>query len=170
LRALFRVPVWTELRNFGTQPIFKMSYFGVVAIPVLVSFVSSNPLGFEFLKEVSIPLNLKITFFVSFFLSLALITFIVGCPKEYVEKKVDLNASKNLNLILTNADRAVVNVAQDDSEFFVLLNGVGLLHCTAFSVSALGLAFLTQISFLLIPTKITFSLMIAFTEMTSSSS
>ncbi|UYO38023.1 hypothetical protein KQX62_14885 [Rhodopseudomonas palustris] len=117
LRSIFRVPSWVELRNFGNQRIAKASYFALGILPVAIWFVSDNPLKTSWLKDISIPLNIKISFFISFFVALALLIFTVGCPKDFLRKNV-FAGTKNVNLVFGSADRAVVQVAQNEDDFY----------------------------------------------------
>ncbi len=93
------------------------------------------------MTNIIIPLNLKISFFISFFLSIALLVFIVGCPKEFIRKNI-FEGTKNVNMVFGTADSAVVNVAQNEQEFYdealdisklELRATCWLFYCLAFS-------------------------------------
>lgn len=116
LALMFRIPSWVELRNFGEQRIAKISYIALIAIPLGSYFVIENPLRIELFEGSTLPLNTKISFFIAFFFSLALITFAVGCPKEFHRKPMFQDA-KSVNLVLTSVDRTVVNV-EDRQDFY----------------------------------------------------
>lgn len=109
LAFIFRIPSWVELRNFGEQRVAKISYVALVAIPIGSYFVVENPLGTGMFEGVVLPLNIKISFFVAFFFSLALIMFAVGCPKEF-HRKPAFEGVKTVNLVLTSVERTTVNV------------------------------------------------------------
>jgi len=117
IRTVFRVPSWVELRSFGDQRLARISYFALAAIPVVVWFITDNPIHLDWMNGLSIPLNLKISFFVSFFIAIALVLFNVGCPKEFVRRNI-FEGTKNVNMVFGNADRAVVQVSQDDQDFY----------------------------------------------------
>jgi hypothetical protein len=116
LALLFRIPSWVELRNFGEQRIAKISYIALIAIPLGSYFVIENPLQIGLFERATLPLNTKISFFIAFFFSLALITFAVGCPKEFHRKPM-FESAKTVNLVLTSVERTVVNV-EDRQDFY----------------------------------------------------
>ncbi|ALJ36906.1 hypothetical protein D9623_20710 [Azospirillum brasilense] len=116
LALIFRIPSWVELRNFGDQRVARISYVAMAAIPIAAYFIVENPLQLELLRGAKLPLNTKISFFIAFFLSLALLTFAVGCPKEF-NRKPAFEGAKTVNVVLTSVERSVVNV-REDLEFF----------------------------------------------------
>jgi hypothetical protein len=116
LALIFRIPSWVELRNFGDQRIAKISYVALAAIPLASYLVVENPLALKIFEGAALPLNTKISFFIAFFFSLALIMFAVGCPKEFHRKPV-FEGAKTVNLVLTSVERTVVNV-EDRQDFY----------------------------------------------------
>lgn len=116
ITLVFRIPSWVELRNFGDQRIARISYVALAVIPVAAYFIVENPLQIELLRGAKLPLNTKVSFFIAFFLSLALVTFAVGCPKEF-HRKSAFEGAKTINVVLTSVDRSVVNV-REEQDFF----------------------------------------------------
>lgn len=116
LALVFRIPSWVELRNFGDQRVARISYVALAAIPVTAYFIVENPLQLELLSGAKLPLNTKISFFIAFFLSLALLTFAVGCPKEF-HRKPAFGGAKTVNVVLTSVERSVVNVLEEQDFF-----------------------------------------------------
>jgi hypothetical protein len=115
LKSVFRVPAWTELRSFGDQRLAKASYVVLMAIPIISYLISTNPLDWSSFANFQLPLNVKMTFFASWFFSMALILFTVGCPKQF--RKTDLlGQAKNINLVLSEVHKPNILI-QEESEF-----------------------------------------------------
>lgn len=112
---IFRIPSWVELRNFGDQRVARVSYFALAAIPFVAYFLVDNPLGLGWLVDYKLPLNMKISFFIAFFFSLALIIFIIGCPKEFHRKK-PFEGARNVNIVLTSVTKT--NIAMEEADEF----------------------------------------------------
>lgn len=118
LVLIFRIPSWAELRNFGDQRIAKVSYVALIAIPLAAYFIVDNPLQFELLRGTKLPLNTKISFFIAFFFSVALLMFAVGCPKE-IHRKPPFEGVQTVNLVVTSVDRSIINLRDEDDLFDV---------------------------------------------------
>jgi hypothetical protein len=67
---IFLIPSWIALRNFGEQRVARISYFLIAIIPLGIYIIVENPFGLDQFTGISLPINVKISFFVSFFLRL----------------------------------------------------------------------------------------------------
>lgn len=121
MKLVFRIPSWLELRNFGDHRVARVSYIALVIIPVSAYFVVDNPLRLEILNDAALPVNGKISFFVSFFLSVALIIFAVGCPKEF-HRKSPFEGAKTVNIVLNSVTETVVKVNEESENFDTILD------------------------------------------------
>lgn len=114
LIKVFRVPLWSDLRAFGEQPTAKLSYWALIGIPIVVYLIHSRIISF-FAPDWSLPVNLKLTYFASWFIAIALVLFNVACPKE-VRRKNPFEKVRTVNLVLNNVDRASIIVESDNEE------------------------------------------------------
>jgi hypothetical protein len=140
LKAVLRVPTWTQLRAFGDQRVSRVSYWVLALIPITAYIVSSNPFRLSILDNITLPLSLKLAFFASWFFSIALILFAVGCPKEFRQLH-PFEGAKTINLVLNEVrdPRVVIQPPQliDDPE----LDSSALeLRAVSFVFYVLGLA------------------------------
>lgn len=124
INKIFRVPVWSELRNFGDKNVAKVSYLGLILIPLFAFFYNKDLNGMVISELITFPENLKIIYFASWSFSIALILFGIGCPKEIRIVKSIENA-KNVNLILNNVKSPRI-VVQDESGQFPHLDSESL--------------------------------------------
>ncbi len=139
--SVLHVPMWTQLRTFGDQRIARISYWALVLIPVIAYFVSVNPMKVMILENIQLPLSFRLSFFASWFFSIALIVFTVGCPKEF-RRQNPLENAKTINLILNdvNSHKLIIDIEQpqevDDPE---LDKSALELRATSFLFYVLGL-------------------------------
>lgn len=110
LRIYFRIPKWSELQSFGSQQLAKISYISLLAIPLFILLIKHNLLKFDVLQFVEIPINIKITYFISLYLSFALFIFTVGAPKELKSKRKLSDQIKDLSIHIENSSGSVVNL------------------------------------------------------------
>lgn len=109
LESVLTVPYWTQLRGFGDKRIARISYVAIAIIPVIAYFVSENPANIELFSSLEIPLGFRLTFFASWFFSIALMLFVAGCPKEF-RKILPLESAKTVNLVLHESPGANVKI------------------------------------------------------------
>lgn len=98
-RRIFRIPTWSALRSFGEQPVARLSYWALVGIPILVYVSHSEPIS-ALLPTFTLPLNIKLTYFASWFIAIALVLFSTACPQE-VRRKI-LGKAQVVNIILND--------------------------------------------------------------------
>ncbi|WP_333825334.1 hypothetical protein [Pinisolibacter sp.] len=115
--TLFRTPTWIELQNFGNQQLAKISYFAMVLIPIAVSLIQYNFFQIEIFKSFALPINFKITYLISLYVSFALFAFSAGAPKE-LKLKSDFGGTKMLNIHITNSSGSTINI---DDRYLELL-------------------------------------------------
>ncbi len=111
---IFRVPSWLELKSFGEQKIARFSYLIIVITPMIAYFVIENPFKVDNFYNIRMPVSLKITYFASFSLSLALLVFSIGCPKE-IHQKNSFGDSRVTNIILLSSENSMVNLRENES-------------------------------------------------------
>lgn len=141
VRAIFRVPSWVELQSFGDQRVAKISYFSLAAIPLIVSFIKENPLRIHILNIIEIPLNLKISFFISVFLSVAVILLTIWCPKEFKQKQKEKIPNAPI-MIVGQHENSVISVkSESGNEFYDAEIDASKLEFRAICWTAYVLAF-----------------------------
>ena len=139
VRAVFYVPTWTQLNTFGDQRIARVSYWALAIIPVSAYFVTANPLRIEQLAGLVLPLSVKLAFFISWFFSIALILFAVGCPKES-RRRDHTRDRRAMNVVLNEitAEKIVIEQPQEASDPKLDRSALGL-RALAFLAFLLGL-------------------------------
>jgi hypothetical protein len=134
------VPVWTQLRGFGDKRVARISYFALALIPTAAWFVSENPLNYEVLETVTLPIGIRLTFFASWFFSVALILFVAGCPREF-RLTTPLEHARTVNLVLHESPNAGVNIeSPKEIEDPALDSRMLELRATCFLFYVLGIA------------------------------
>ncbi len=112
---IFRIPIWSELRNFGDQNIARVSYLGLILIPVTAYFYNQNINGFILADHFTFPENIKLIYFASWSFSIALFTYSIGCPK-LIRKERKLDKARNVNLILNSVTDTNVLIEDEKVE------------------------------------------------------
>lgn len=82
LGVVLRIPSWVQLRSFGDKRLAKVSYVAIAIIPIVAATISTNPFNVELFAKFGVPLNLKISFFISIFFAFALTAFLIACPPQ----------------------------------------------------------------------------------------
>ncbi|TQV89392.1 hypothetical protein [Aliikangiella coralliicola] len=117
--VIFKIPVWKDLRSFADQKVAKISYFILVAIPISVYITHLNPTNIPALNNIEIPINIKFTFFASWFFTIALILFTIGFPKEFILSN-PIEKAKNLNIVMNSVTETNLKIQEpveiDDPE------------------------------------------------------
>ena len=114
LRGIFRIPVWSDLRTFGEQPAARLSYWALVGIPVLIYLIHSKLVSF-IAPDFVLPLNLKLTYFASWFIAIALVLFNVACPCE-ARRKNPFEKVRTVNFVLNNVEKPQIIVEGENEE------------------------------------------------------
>jgi hypothetical protein len=111
LKNIFIIPEWTVLRSFGEQSAAKLSYYALLLIPILVY---STNLKIEWLNLLiaPLPLNIKLTYFASWFVAISLIIYSISSPKTL--KKNPVEKLKTLNLVLNNIDGSNIKITTEN--------------------------------------------------------
>lgn len=134
------VPVWTQLRGFGDQRVARISYIALAAIPILSYFVSENPLNIAIFETLTLPLGFRLTFFASWFFSIALILFVSGCPKPFRQSHA-LEHARTVNLMLQESPSAQVIIdSPSDVEDPALDSTLLELRAVCFTFYILGIS------------------------------
>ena len=107
--TLVSVPVWTQLRGFGDKRVARISYVALAMIPMIAYAVSENPFDIKVFESLALPLGFRLTFFASWFFSVALILFVAGCPKPFRHVET-LEHARTVNLVLHESPSANVIV------------------------------------------------------------
>jgi hypothetical protein len=140
LKSIFRVPTWTQLQAFGDQRVSRISYWALALIPIIAYFVSTNPFKLNALDNFVFPLSFKLAFFVSWFFSVALVLFTVGCPKEF-RLTNPLEDAKTINLVLNEVNQPRIVIEQPHPVDDPILDNSALeLRAVSFLFYVLGLA------------------------------
>jgi hypothetical protein len=102
---VFSIFGWDELKVLSENPVFKLSYASLIAIPLLIYFVKIGLIASNLYAakngiasiapaattatlpplpnlEWNVPLNLKLSYFSAFSFALALVVLAVFCPKD----------------------------------------------------------------------------------------
>lgn len=111
---IFRIPLWTELRSFGEQPAARISYWILIAVPVMVYAIKSRLITLV-APDLELPLNLKLTYFASWFIALPLIVFKAVCPKE-IRRTSPLDKVRPVNIVLNNVGQPNISIEAEEKE------------------------------------------------------
>lgn len=74
------VPHWITLQTYTRHDVFKLSYFTIVIIPLLLYVVDESASRFPQLAKFHVPLGLKLSYFSAFCFAIATILVTIGCP------------------------------------------------------------------------------------------
>ncbi|MDO5970875.1 hypothetical protein Q4Q35_13765 [Flavivirga aquimarina] len=139
INKIFRIPVWTELRGFGDDRVSRISYFGLIIIPIIAYLYKTDIVGFNLSEAINFPQNIKLIYFASCFFSLALILFTIACPSK-IRKYKKIEKARNVNILLNNSDKSRVLV-EDNEEEFPNLESLSLgARMTCFTLFLTGIA------------------------------
>ncbi|WP_028886838.1 hypothetical protein [Teredinibacter turnerae] len=108
------VPVWSALKAFGSQPVAKVSYVVLLIVPVLAYFSKPEIMGLPF-NLLPLPLNLKLSYFASWFFAISLIIYASTCPKE-INKINPVEKIRTLNVVLNQISDANIKIEGENED------------------------------------------------------
>ena len=108
------VPAWTALKAFGAQPVAKVSYIILLVVPVLAYFSKPEVMGLPF-NLLPLPLNLKLSYFASWFFALSLVIYASTCPKD-IKKINPVDKIRTLNVMLNQISDANIKIEGENED------------------------------------------------------
>jgi hypothetical protein len=137
IKKIFSVPLWSSLRAFGEQPAAKISYWVLIFVPVIVYATRTKTFSI-IAKDFELPLNLKLSYFASWFIAIALVLFKVSCPQE--ARKIHLfEKIRSVNIVLNNVPEPRIVVQSENEEVNEIVDGSLLeMRALCFSFYAFG--------------------------------